>query len=74
LLFENYTFEDIKFPNTLSADDFMNVSFVTKKENIILYGNVAAGKTHLAIAMGVAACDAGFKTGYSVNFGSYDCW
>jgi len=62
--FEDYTFEDIKFPNTLTADNLMNVSFVPKKENLILYGNVGAGKTHLAIAMGVAACDAGFKTKY----------
>lgn len=60
--FEDYTYEDIKFPNALSVDDLMNVSFVPRRENLILYGNVGAGKTHLAIAMGVAACDMGFKT------------
>jgi len=60
--FEDYTYEDIKFPGALSVDDLMNVSFVPRKENLILYGNVGAGKTHLAIAMGVAACDMGFKT------------
>jgi DNA replication protein DnaC len=37
-------------------------SIIPKRENLILYGNVGAGKTHLAIATGVAACDAGFKT------------
>jgi len=60
--FENYTFEDIKFPTALSADDLTSVTFIPRRENIILYGNVGAGKTHLAIAIGVAACDAGFKT------------
>jgi hypothetical protein len=55
-------YEDIKFPNGLSVDDLMNVNFVPRRENLILYGNVGAGKTHLAIAMGVAACDIGFKT------------
>jgi DNA replication protein DnaC len=60
--FENYTFEDIKFPSGLSADDIMGTSFIPRRENLILYGNVGAGKTHLAIAIGVAACDAGFKT------------
>ena len=59
--FEDYTFEDIKFPNALSADDLMSAVFVPKCENLILYGNVGAGKTHLAIAMGINACDAGFS-------------
>jgi DNA replication protein DnaC len=60
--FENYTFEDIKFPKSLTADDIMEVAFVPRKENLILYGNVGAGKTHLAIATGMAACNAGYKT------------
>ena len=60
--FENYTFEDIKFPSSLVADDIIECSFVPKRENLILYGNVGAGKTHLAIATGIAACDAGFRT------------
>jgi DNA replication protein DnaC len=60
--FENYTFEDIKFPKTLSADDIMEVVFVPRRENLILYGNVGAGKTHLAIAAGMAACNAGYRT------------
>lgn len=40
----------------------MDCSFVPKRENLILYGNVGSGKTHLAIATGIAACDAGFRT------------
>jgi DNA replication protein DnaC len=60
--FENYSFDDIKLPPALSLSDIMNVTFVPKKENLILYGNVGAGKTHLAIAIGIAACDAGFRT------------
>jgi DNA replication protein DnaC len=60
--FENYTFEDIKFPASLTAQDVMGAAFVPNKENLILYGNVGAGKTHLAIAAGIAACDAGYRT------------
>jgi DNA replication protein DnaC len=60
--FENYTFEDIKFPSSLTADDIIDCSFVPKRENLILYGNVGSGKTHLAVATGIAACDAGFRT------------
>jgi DNA replication protein DnaC len=60
--FENYTFEDIRFPQALSPEDVMNAVFIPRRENLILYGNVGSGKTHLAIATGVAACGAGFKT------------
>jgi DNA replication protein DnaC len=60
--FEKFSFEDIKFPNSLTADDIMDCAFIPKKENLILYGTVGAGKTHLAIATGVAACGAGFRT------------
>jgi DNA replication protein DnaC len=60
--FKKYTFQDIKMPPALSPDDILNVTFIPKRENLILYGNVGAGKTHMAIAAGVAACDAGFRT------------
>lgn len=59
--FEKYTFEDIKFPKSLTADDIIDCVFIPKKENLILYGNVGAGKTHLAIATGMAACNAGYR-------------
>jgi DNA replication protein DnaC len=60
--FEKYTFEDIKFPASLTAESLKDLTFVPQKENLVLFGNVGAGKTHLAIAAGVAACDAGFRT------------
>jgi DNA replication protein DnaC len=60
--FEKYTFEDIKFPKALSPDDIINAVYIPKRENLIIYGNVGAGKTHLAIAAGVAACNLGYKT------------
>jgi len=60
--FEDYTFEDIKFPSALSEDDLKGSTFIPRKENLILYGTVGAGKTHLASAIGIAACAAGFRT------------
>jgi len=60
--FKKYTFQDIKMPPALSPDDILNVTFIPKRENLILYGNVGAGKTHMAIAAGIAACNAGFRT------------
>ena len=60
--FEGYTFEDINIPKSITSQDIIDVSFIPKKENLIFYGNVGAGKTHLAIATGIAACNAGYKT------------
>jgi len=62
--FEGYSFEGIKFPQSISVDDMTQPDFIDRKENLILYGNVGAGKTHLATAIGVQAC----AKGLSVNF------
>jgi len=62
--FEMYTFEDINIPQNISVEDIKECVFIPKKENLILYGNVGAGKTHLAIATGIAACNAGYRTRY----------
>ncbi len=60
--FEKYTFEDIKFPASLTPEDLTGTTFIPRRENLILYGTVGAGKTHLATAMGMAACNAGYRT------------
>jgi len=59
--FEQYSFEDVKFPKSISPGDITNVTFIPKRENLILYGNVGTGKTHLAIAVGMEACNQGYK-------------
>ena len=70
--FEYYTFEDISIPNSIDIEDILNSKFVSSKENLILSGNVGSGKTHLAIAAGIAACNHGkkvrfFRTSSLVN-------
>jgi len=62
--FEDYTFQDIKFPQALTPDDLIALSFIPRRENLILYGTIGAGKTHMATALGIAACGAGFQTRY----------
>lgn len=57
--FEDYSFEDIKIPKSITPNEIINSDFIDKKENLILYGNVGSGKTHLAIAAGIAACNNG---------------
>lgn len=70
--FEDYSFEDIKIPKSITPTDIINSNFIDKKENLIMYGNVGSGKTHLAIAAGIAACNNGkrvkfYRTAALVN-------
>ncbi len=69
-----------KFPTAKSLDDFdflatptvnkkqvlelARCEWIDQKENCILLGNPGTGKTHLAVALGMAAC----RRGYHVRF------
>jgi len=44
-----------------------SLSFIQEKENLILIGPSGVGKTHLAISLGVAACQGGY-TRYFTTF------
>jgi len=70
--FEDYSFNHIQMPKTIDIDDLKKASFIERKENLILYGPVGTGKSHLATAVGVAACSNGkrvkfFRTASLVN-------
>lgn len=70
--FENYVFDDIQMPPTITLEDITAAAFLGKKENLILYGPVGTGKSHLATAIGVEACNQGkkvrfFRTAALVN-------
>jgi len=43
----------------------MSLSFVEQHENVVLLGPSDVGKTHLAIAIGYAAAQAGMKTRFT---------
>lgn len=59
--FDTYNFEEIEIPGRLSIEDIKSARFIERKENLILYGGVGAGKTHMAIAAGVNACNRGYR-------------
>jgi len=54
-------FNKTKYPEefTPEFEELETLEFINKNENIILIGTSGAGKTHLAIALGIAACMAG---------------
>jgi DNA replication protein DnaC len=55
--FEGYSFEKVKLPNTISLAELKDGKFIDRKENVILYGSVGTGKTHMITAIGVNACN-----------------
>lgn len=49
------------FPDAFNLESIESLSFIEKKENLILYGSVGTGKTHLSIALGVKTINEGKK-------------
>lgn len=60
--FEAYCFDHVSLPPALSREELVSASFVPKHQNLVLYGPVGTGKTHMAIAAGIAACNLDYKT------------
>ena len=54
--FEGYEWDDIQIPDAISIEQLTSGAFIDKLENLILYGPVGTGKSHMATAIGVAAC------------------
>ena len=50
-----YSFSGIQMPEKLDIEELTMLKFMKQQENLILYGGVGTGKTHLSIALGVQA-------------------
>lgn len=66
--FADYEFQSIRFPPTLTKEELLTIQFIKDKQNLILYGPVGTGKTHMAVALGILACEMGLQVKfYSVT-------
>ena len=54
--FETFQFDEVTLPAALTAESLKNLEFIDSKTNLVMYGNVGTGKSHLSIALGVEAC------------------
>ena len=59
--FDGYVFVDILLPSGTRPEDLQSCRFIEENRNLIFFGNVGTGKTHLATALGVEACKMGFQ-------------
>ena len=60
--FNGFKFDEISLPPGVTPEYLKELKFCESKTNIIMYGNVGTGKTHLSIALGVEACKKGMET------------
>ena len=61
---EQFRWDWPKKINRLQVQHLFRLEFVAQKANAVFLGNVGLGKTHLATALGYAAC----QEGYTVRF------
>lgn len=70
--FESFIFDEVTLPAAVTVEYLRNCEFLETKTNLVMYGNVGTGKTHLSTAIGVEACRRGmevrfFRTAGLVN-------
>ena len=52
---ESYDFSRVIFPEKLTLESLTELEFLENQQNLILYGNIGAGKSHLGVALGIKA-------------------
>ena len=62
--FEGYDFTQVALPDGYSVDDLKSLRFVDRAQDFVFHGQTGRGKTHLAIAIGIACA----QTGKEVRF------
>lgn len=61
---DGYNRSRVQLPSTLTWTDLETGAYLATARNLVLYGAVGTGKSHLATALGVRACE----QGYTVRF------
>ena len=52
--FEGYDFAQVSMPDGYTPEDLMSLGFVDRAQDFVFHGRTGRGKTHLAIAIGIA--------------------
>lgn len=61
---DGYDWGAIRFPPDYSRDALAALDFLDRAEDLVLFGDVGTGKTHLASALAAAACQRGIPARY----------
>lgn len=55
--FDGYGWSAVSWPDGLGREDLLSLSFLERREDLVLMGDVGTGKTHMASALCQLACD-----------------
>jgi DNA replication protein DnaC len=58
---EGYDYSYVRFPPSICREELERCDFIAKRTNLVCYGPVGTGKTHMAIALGMKACEMGLS-------------
>ena len=63
--FDTFEFTAIPSLNKMLVLELARCEYILRRENIIALGNSGTGKTHVALALGLAACQKGFTVTFT---------
>ncbi len=63
--FDTFDFAAIPGLNKMLVLELARSEYIVRRENIIALGNSGTGKTHVALALGLAACQKGFTVAFT---------
>ena len=63
--FDTFDFTAIPGLNKMLVLELARCEYILRRENIIALGNSGTGKTHVALALGLAACQKGFSVTFT---------
>lgn len=58
---EDYDFTNVRFPLLMGKDEVLSLRFIKQQRTLILYGVCGSGKTMFSIALGIMACNQGYR-------------
>jgi DNA replication protein DnaC len=62
---DSFEFPAIPSLNKALVLELARCEFIERKENVLALGNSGTGKTHMALALGLAACQKGFRVRFT---------
>lgn len=63
--FDTFDFTAIPSLNKMMVLELARSEYILRRENVIALGNSGTGKTHVALALGLAACQKGFTVAFT---------
>jgi DNA replication protein DnaC len=63
--FDTFDFAAIPSLNKMLVLELARCEYILRRENVIALGNSGTGKTHIALALGLAACQKGFSVAFT---------